>query len=71
MSVKISLLTKTPITQVTLEWLLFIVDVTDMSLQVRRYAKGSVTVFASKKNQNKWVEKGLLVVGNVRFVLKA
>lgn len=49
MSVKIGLLTKTPVTQVTLEWLLFIVDVTHMSLQVRGYAKGSVTVFASKK----------------------
>jgi len=50
MSVKIGLLTKTPVTQVTLEWLLFIVDVTDMSLQVRRYAEGPVTVFASEKN---------------------
>lgn len=70
MSVKIGLLTKTPVTQVTLEWLLFIVDVTDMSLQVRRYAKGPVTVFASKKNQNKWVEEGLLVAGNVKFILR-
>lgn len=35
----------------TLEWLLFIVDVTDMSLQVGRYAKGPVTVFASKKKK--------------------
>lgn len=49
MSVKIGLLTKTPVTQVTLERLLFIVDVTHVSLQVRGYAKGSVTVFASKK----------------------
>lgn len=53
MSVEIGLLTKTPVTQVTLEWLLFIVDVTHMSLQVRGYAKGSVTVFASKKKPNK------------------
>lgn len=53
MSVKIGLLTKTPVTQVTLEWLLFIVDVTDMSLQVRRYTKGPVTVFASKKKKTK------------------
>lgn len=51
MSVKIGLLTKTPVTQVTLEWLLFIVDITDMSLQVGRYAKGPVTVFASKKSR--------------------
>lgn len=72
MSVKIGLLTKTPVTQVTFEWLLFIVDVTDMSLQVRRYAKGSVTVFASTKKtqQSKWVEKNLLVSGNVRFDIR-
>lgn len=70
MSVKIGLLTKTPVTQVTLEWLLFIVDVTHMSLQVRGYAKGSVTVFASKKTkQNKWLGKSLLVAGYVRFIL--
>lgn len=55
MSVKVGLLTKTPVTQVTLEWLLFIVDVTHMSLQVRGYAEGSVTVFASKKNPTKQV----------------
>lgn len=71
MSVKIGLLTKTPVTQVTLEWLLFIVDVTHMSLQVRGYAKGSVTVFASKKKQkqSKWLGKSLLVAGYVRFIL--
>lgn len=71
MSVKIGLLTKTPVTQVTLEWLLFIVDVTHMSLQVRGYAKGSVTVFASKtkQKQNKWLGKSLLVAGYVRFIL--
>lgn len=71
MSVKVGLLTKTPVTQVTLEWLLFIVDVTHMSLQVRGYAEGSVTVFASKKNQqNKWAGKSLLVAGNIRFVIR-
>lgn len=61
MSVKIGLLTKTPVTQVTLERLLFIVDVTHMSLQVRGYAKGSVTVFASKKNTPKQVGRKELV----------
>lgn len=52
MSVKIGLLTETPVTQVTLEWLFFIVDVTDMPLQVRRYAEGPVTVFASREEKN-------------------
>lgn len=60
MSVKIGLLTKTPVTQVTLEWLLFIVDVTDMSLQVRRYAKGPVTVFASKKKPKQVGRRGFV-----------
>lgn len=71
MSVKIGLLTKTPVTQVTLEWLLFIVDVTHMSLQVRGYAKGSVTVFASKKKTKtkQVVRKSLLAAGYVRFIL--
>lgn len=42
----------------TFEWLLLIVDVTDVPLQVRRYAKRSVTVFASKKKQE---EKKLFI----------
>lgn len=48
-SVQVGLLTETPVAQVTLEGLLLVVDVADMPLQVGRYAKGSVAVFASAK----------------------
>ena len=44
-AVQVSLLAKTAATQVTLEGLLLVMDVADVSLQVGGDAKGAVTVF--------------------------
>lgn len=44
-AVQVSLLAKTAVTQVTLEGLLLVMDVADVSLQVGGDAKGAVTVF--------------------------
>lgn len=45
MAVKVGLLTKAAVAQVTLEGLLLVVDVANVALKVGRYAEGAITVF--------------------------
>lgn len=45
MAVKVGLLTKAAVAQVTLEGLLLVVDVANVTLKVRRDAEGAITVF--------------------------
>lgn len=45
MAVKVGLLTKAAVAQVTLEGLLLVVDVANVTLKVGRDAEGAITVF--------------------------